>query len=511
MSSGPRRWLLPAVVSLIFLLAGRSPARAQTPDDDPIPPEPRFGAVEAYHAPEIADRSGVGWERIIFYWSEIERDGPDDWNWFHAPLERLDREIAGGREIVGLIQDTPAWATDGLPGVGVPRGLYLPVDDPGNLWANFIRDLVSAYRGRVDRWIIWNEPDIALGDYGAQWEGSTADYYRLVKVAYLAAREVNPDARIHLGGLTYWHNPAYLQEFLTVASQDPTAAEHGYYFDVVSVHIYFKPETTLDIMRSLRETLAGFGLEDKPIWINETNAPPYDDPAQRWENPVFYVTQEMQASFLLQEFALGLAAGAERIAVYKWIDEPPRPPGFEPYGLLRTGGEPRPAFYAFRVITRHYAGTTDALYLEHPDVHQVILERGELTTRVFWARPPRRLVVLVPALADSALLVDQAGSERLIRPVLGRYLLILDGAPCTPEEECLMGGPPLVVVEEASPASGGGQVMAVTMRTMAILLIIPGAGAAGLIGGGLLLRRRRFARDVRRVHLQRGMADRDEA
>jgi hypothetical protein len=488
------RWRIAALlVPLLAILfcPGSSPiARAQ----DDIPPDPRFGAVEAYHAPELADRSGVGWERIIFYWSELERDGPDDWNEFHAPLARIDREIAGGREVVGLIQDTPAWATDGLPGVGVPRGLYLPVDDPDNLWASFIRKVVSLYRGRVDRWIIWNEPDIGLDDYGAQWQGSVADYYQLLKVAYLAAYQANPDVHIHLGGLTYWHNPNYLRELLAVASQDSTAAEHGYYFDVVSVHIYFKPDTTLDILGTLRSALDDYGLQ-KPIWVNETNAPPYDDPAQEWDDPVFFVTQQMQASYLIQEFALALALGAERISVYKWIDEPPRPPGFEPYGLLRTGGEPRPAYYAFLVITRHFAGTEDALYIDHPDMRHVVLDRGARTTQVIWARPAARLVAAVPALGRTAQAIDQTGAERTIRPLFGYYLLTLDGAPCQPDAECLMGGPPLVIVEEAHAdlAAWGatmGPVRAVTVRTLAragglgVVLVVIG------VGGVIVWRRR---------------------
>ena len=97
--------------SLIVLAALLPWLQAATPihvqDDDPLlTPDPRFGVIEAYHEPDIADEVGIGWERIIFYWSELEKEGQDDWNWFHAPLERLDREIEGGRELMGLIQDT---------------------------------------------------------------------------------------------------------------------------------------------------------------------------------------------------------------------------------------------------------------------------------------------------------------------------------------------------------------------------------------------------------------------
>ena len=455
--------LLTLLALLVILLP---PAAAHAQGEPPPTPDPRFGAVETYHTPELAGEAGVGWTRIIFYWSELKKDGPEEWNEFHAPLARIDREIAGGREVVGLLKHTPAFATDGIEGAGVPRGLYLPVDDPGNLWAGFVREVVSAYEGRINRWIIWNEPDIPIDVFGAAWQGSVADYYQLVKVAYLAAHEVDPDVQIHLGGLTYWHNPGYLREFLTAASADPTAAENGYYFDVVSLHVYFKPETTLDIVGATRATLAEFGLE-KPIWINETNAPPYDDPAQPWEEPVFRVTQEMQASFLVQEFALALALDVERIAVYKWVDEPEPLPGFEPYGLVRYDRSLRPAYDAFRTIVRLYSGTVDAVHVERPELQQVMLFRGGSVTRVLWARTPTGVAVRVPALADSALLVDATGGETRLMPRGGEYRLTLAGAPCTPDSECLMGGPPLLLVEEASPAPESWPEMAAQVEGLA--------------------------------------------
>jgi hypothetical protein len=502
-----RRW--PALLYLLLIVAvtliPTFPATAQ--DDDPPPmPDPRFGVIEAYHEPDLADQLGIGWERIIFYWSELEKQGPDDWNWFHHPTAVLDREIEGGREIVGVLEHTPAWATKGIPGAGVPYGLYRPLDDPTNYWARFVRRAVRSYQGRIHRWVIWNEPDISLDTYGTQWQGTTEDYYQLVKTAYIVAHEVDPDIVIHLGGLTYWHNPNYLREYLTVASQDPTAAANGYYFDVISVHIYFRPDTTLEIINTIQTTLEDFGLGDKPIWINETNAPPYDDPAQEWINPPFQVTQEMQASFLLQEFALALSTGVERIAVYKWIDEPPPAPGFEPYGLLRPDRSPRPAYEAFRAIMQYYTGTQDAVLQESAQHRTVILQRGERTTRAIWARRPYRVVTVVPALADSALLVDRTGTKKTIHPLLGHYILTLEGAPCQPFkgcllldnaacqllEGCLMDGSPLLLVEDAPVNLAESERLRSRLVVAVALLLALAVAAAGLgLVAVLALRRKK--------------------
>ncbi len=483
-------WLL----TVVGLMGASLSAPARAAADPPPTPDPRFGAVETYHTPELADEIGVGWTRIIFYWSELERRGPDDWNPFHAPLDRIDREIKGGREVVGMLAHTPKWATDGVEGAGVPRGLYLPVDDPNNLWAAFVRKTAGIYKGRVNRWIVWNEPDIPLDTYGAQWQGSVEDYYQLVKVAYLAAHEANPVAKIHLGGLTYWHDPDYLRRFLAVAKADPTAAEYGYYFDVVSAHLYFKPETTATIIGSIKQNLSDAGI-DKPVWLNETNAPPYDDPAHPWVKPVFPVTQDMQASFLLQEFALAISEGVERVSVYKWIDQPPPQPGFDPYGLLRENGDPRPAFVAFKVILKHYAGTTASLHVEDGKYQEVILARGEQTTRVIWSRLDDSVVVVVPALSASGLLVDQSGGEAAIQPVAGYYLLPLPPAICPEGFGCFIGGPPLLLIEDAptDPTPGSRVIhnLALTRTTLTRAGIVGGVVIILFVTGAVVWRRRR--------------------
>jgi hypothetical protein len=422
------------------------------------PPDPRFGAVEAFWDAASAAEAGVGWERILFYWSELQPNGPDDWNGYHVPDEWVALAAAQGREVIGLLKYTPEWATDGPPGCSVPRGLGLPVDDPGNLWAAFVRRVVQIYAGRINRWIIWNEPDIAPGTYGAEWCGTVEEYYRLLQVAYLAAHQANPDVTIHLAGLTFYHDSTYLARFLAVATQDPTGPEHGYYFDVVSLHIYFQSETVPSIINTARTTLTSYGLS-KPIWVNETNASPDSDPLWPLVRPCWRVSIEEQASFLLQSFALALASGAERVSVYKWLDND-LAPGGEPFGVLRPDGSRRPAFDAYRLLATHYAGTTSARE-ERQSLHAVVtLDRGGLTTRVLWARTETEATISVPALAARARLIDQTGAEQAVEPVDGQYTLTLPGARC-PEEPpdcpvshptCIIGGPTYLLVEEASGA-----------------------------------------------------------
>src|SRR6185503_7580927 len=51
---------------------------------------PRIGAVEAFFRPGDAAEAGVGFERIIFEWRDLQPNGPRDWDTSHIPDEWLN-------------------------------------------------------------------------------------------------------------------------------------------------------------------------------------------------------------------------------------------------------------------------------------------------------------------------------------------------------------------------------------------------------------------------------------
>ncbi len=462
---------LGASIALLTILLAQSGAAANGP--------PRFGIVEAFWSPEQAADLGAGWERILFYWSEIQPEGPDDWNTLHVMEEWLRDGAAANREIVGLIKHTPPWATDGAIYSGVPRGLYLPPDDPGNLWADFVRKLVDYYSARgIHRWIIWNEPDIDVGVYGNEFEGSVEDYYRLLQVAYLVMKERDPQVTIHLAGLTYWHDVAagreqYLDRLLQVAAADPDAAAHDYYFDVLSLHIYFRTESVPAVIAEMDAIQRRHGLA-KPIWINETNAAPTLDPLWPVERPQFTVDLEQQAWFLVQAQALAFAAGVESIGVYKFSDVLVEPGG-ESFGLLRADFSERPAFAAQRAAIRLLRDFTTVSASSTPDYHLVTFSHADRVTRVLWSRGPAALTVRLPALADSARLVALSGAEEPLAASAASYEIALGGARCY--EECIIGGPPVFVVE-AAPLSSAARAPQLLSRATATPLPAAAGAAA---------------------------------
>lgn len=444
------------LLALLLLLTWTTTATAQ-PDDPPPPPAGNiFGIVEAMWLPELACDLNPGWERIIFDWSAHQPNGPDEFVGFLNIDDRWLREAAAcNREIVAVVKQVPAWATDGLPGAGVPRGLYLPIDDPQNLWASFMQQTARYYASRgVHRFIILNEPDIQPGTYGFEFEGSLEDYFMMVKVGYLAAKIGNPAASIHLAGTTYWHDVnsgdrLYTDRLLERIRNDPDAAEHNYYFDALSLHIYFRSDTVYEIVNIYRDLLDRYGFDDKAIWITETNASPNLDPDWPVERPQFQITLEQQAAFVVQAAALGLAAGAERIAVYKFYDQH-LPPGGESFGLLNPGNEtPRPAFYAWRTVIEHLRGVEDARLAATDQVNVVrLIHAGGQQTVIAWARTAAAITVEVAATSDKAYLLALDGTQTIIRPHDEVYQLTLPGATCeSGREGCVVGGPVTLLVQ----------------------------------------------------------------
>ena len=187
---------------------------------------------------------------------------------------------------------------------------------------------------------------------------------------------------------------------------------------------------------------------DKPLWLTETNAAPSTDPAWPVPNPTFAITLDEQAHFIIQSMAMALAAGANRVAIYKMADVPAdRAANPEPFGLVRQDGSRRPAFSAFQVGASYLAGFTEAALTERNDLYTLVtVKRGDSGwTTVAWTRQPSPQKISVPAHANQATLVNWNGSKQTITARDGKYEIEIAGATCT--GGCLIGGAPRLIVE----------------------------------------------------------------
>jgi hypothetical protein len=297
---------------------------------------------------------------------------------------------------------------------------------------------------------------------GSTWAGTEEDYYRLLKAAYLGIKGVDPTLQVHMAGLTYFWDQEhgrrqYLERLLDVITADPEAPAHSYYFDAVTYHLYFKPRQTLDIIGELQGILGAHGVMAKEIWINETNAPPSDDPQEPFgSTPRFRVSLEEQSAFVIQEFALAFAAGADRVEFYKLRNSADQLESVEPYGLLRADDSRRPAFDAYKVVTTYLRDFRAAQWQHFGGVYAVTFDRGGTTTTVLWtaSRTPTRLTI--NAIAPQGTLVDEGGNTRTLTAADGMYTIELPAAICNQGADCFIGGAPRLLVEVGSMADRPG-------------------------------------------------------
>jgi hypothetical protein len=440
-----------------------------------------FGATESIWQSRRAKLAGVRWSRVVFFWSEIQPRSSRDWRaGFVLPDRMIKRERDNGVEVVGLLINTPPWAqADSRHSVlSPPAGLDRPIDDPQNHWATFVRRMAAEYRGRIDTWIVWNEPDIPAEGPNSRyhtWAGDAVDYARLLRVAYLAAKQGNPNARVVFGATTYWSDtnasrPLFVERTLSALAGDPEAGKNHSYLDAVALNLYTSADDLGRVAGVYRDVLGRFGL-DAPLWLTETNATPFDDPAKglRREQNGLRVTLEQQSAYVTQAFALGLASGFERMAFHSTMD---RATDDESWGLIRNDGTLRPAFVAYQTAARYMSGGRARFvgreraewgwpsggYVPNWQVYLVGVERGppgapgDLIS-ILWSGEGAPLRVSVPARAPQAELFDKYGRpqpQALMREE-DRWILTLPPAtahsPLDPDGYYFVGGDPLLLVE----------------------------------------------------------------
>ena len=449
------RNLRPTILILFILFSllvwpQGSAAQNPQPTAQSSPFDPRFGVVDSFVNTAEANAGGVGWTRVFFRWDVVQPAGSFDWKPTNVPDTLLDAEIAAGREVVAVLIGTPAWATEQQTSTAVP---------PPEAWGNFVFQIATQYKGRIKHWVIWNQPDVDDPTSPSYtWAGSVEDYAALLKEAYTKIKAVDPAMQVHLAGLTYtWDqergNRQYLERLLDVITTDPQAPQQNYFFDAVSYHYYYNPVQMVNMLNDARRILDARGLGNKPIWVNETNAPPSDDFIEPTAGPPpFHVTLEEQSAFIIQVYALGLANGAERIAINKMRNEREHPESAAPLGLLRGDNSRRPAFDAFQVVSTYFANTQQAAWQQPGSVVVVTLDRGGQTTTVLWNTTTTPLTFNLGAIAGQAWLVDERGGQQTIAANNGIYTIQLPGAVCSNGAFCFIGGAPRLVVESGSPA-----------------------------------------------------------
>jgi len=176
--------------------------------------------------------------------------------------------------------------------------------EPANIedWREYVRTVVSRYKGRIQAYEIWNEPNLA--DF---WSGSIDQMLTLTREASQIIHNVDPKALVVSPSATAAYGIPWLAEFLKKGG--------GQYLDVVGFHFYvdpqLPPEEMLAIIQRVRQVLADNGLAEKPVWNTETG----------WLPPAKFDSDELAAAFLARAYIVNWAAGVQRFYWYAWDNQ----------------------------------------------------------------------------------------------------------------------------------------------------------------------------------------------
>ena len=129
---------------------------------------------------------GTRWILHTFYWSSIENEH-GVWN-FQNLDEIVDMANQAGIKILGVL----AYGNQNIQ-TNKTSSRYIPSDDIP-LFLEYVRRTAAHFRGRVDAWCIWNEPNTSHF-----WKGTNAEFYELTRLTADAVREVDSEV-ILLGG-----------------------------------------------------------------------------------------------------------------------------------------------------------------------------------------------------------------------------------------------------------------------------------------------------------------------
>lgn len=195
---------------------------------------PDYGMqVFLYWQAEVADRdlqlvqdAGFRWVKQEIPWREVEGHGKGAWHW--SVTDRMMEQIdAHGLKVIVRLGSQPAWAS---------KTVLPEISPPDNLqdFYDYVYAVANRYKGRVEAYQIWNEPNLAR-EWGAR-PPNPAEYVELLKTGYQAVKAADPQAIVISAGLapTTRHDAEAMPDIYFV--QGMYDAGGAAYFDALGVH-----------------------------------------------------------------------------------------------------------------------------------------------------------------------------------------------------------------------------------------------------------------------------------
>ncbi|MCA9264702.1 MAG: hypothetical protein KDA60_12665 [Planctomycetales bacterium] len=290
----------------------------------------------------LAALAGVNWVRDRMSWREMQ-PAADQFASGTTYESAAKIQNASGLKVLQVHHDTPRWAM-------TPNGATGRFPDDLRHVYRFAKAMAVRYRGQVQAWEPWNEPNVAT--FGGHTMGEICSYQ---KAAYLGFKSGDPDVTV--GWSVTTATPTEQQTDTILAN------ESWSYFDTFNFHTYDWAHEYERLWAPVRRAACG-----KPIWITESDRGMKADPA----SPVHDLSADsrrLKAQYVTQSYVQSLYAGANRHFhfILGQYGE-----GETEFGLLRRDLTPRPGYVALATLGRILAGARCLGRLEQPgdpDMH----------------------------------------------------------------------------------------------------------------------------------------------
>jgi hypothetical protein len=238
-------------------------------------------------------------------WLNVE-PAQDQW-----AFEMLDANVDkamnhGVTDITLVLWGTPGWAADSLSADDAPwlgPGSAAPPRDNAD-WVDYVRTVVTRYRGRITAYEIGNEPNL-----GWFWRGDPARLAELVDVAARVIREVDPAAAVIAPG------PMMMGPHVGSVAQRlwRALAERQTPIDAIAFHWYppagTEPHELIQVSTAVRRATSAAGLRCESLWLTEVNLV---QGRSRWDRTADWQVREVNRT--------AAKTGLDRLYWYAWTN-----------------------------------------------------------------------------------------------------------------------------------------------------------------------------------------------
>ena len=323
-------------LSLFFILASCATPPFHSDDGRTIPED--FFGIAPYQrtlVPEdfpLIDELGVVWQRRACRWSSLETE-PGKWD-FSGWDNYVESSKNAGKKILAILGFDAPWIYEKETSRRKITARELP------LYLNYVKTVVSRYRGKIDAYEIWNEPNMM------SWYGSDEEFITMTRMAIHTIRSIDPDVKILAG--SFWRKPeAFIRKMLRAG----VFAEA----DGLSFHPYaLNPKRTVEISDSLMKVLAEENFSGE-VWVTEVGYP-----TKGW-----YPTRVSDKKFpaYIVKTLTGLAVRNVNVLIWYELFDYRNPEDVEStwdsedfFGIAYQNRTVKDGYYAFALCGRNLAG-----------------------------------------------------------------------------------------------------------------------------------------------------------